>query len=178
MRKQVIRIVYELFDFYTNYDTICIRIWYECDTNLIRIWYELSIRFDTNCLYELRIRIAYTNYQCVYISTASSTRRVRKNTLFPWVCECVTCWVSYKKLFVVLKVRPRSHCSVFIWKRIKKYPFSPCVHTAPPWKRRLLKTDTFENGDFWQRKKAVWTPKTQKRILLKTLATTTTQQNA
>ena len=157
----MIRFVYE-------FDTNVIRIWYEFDTNWV---YDLIRIAYTNCVYELRIRI--TN---VYISRKRPAQEGCERILY--FLECVTCWVSYKKLFVVLKVRPRSHCSVFIWKRIKKYPFSPCVHTAPPWKRRLLKTDTFENGDFWQRKKAVWTPKTQKRILLKTLATTTTQQNA
>ena len=35
---QEIRIVYELFDFYTNYDTTLIRILYD---------------FDTNCVYKL-----------------------------------------------------------------------------------------------------------------------------
>ena len=35
---QEIRIVYELFDFYTNYDTNCL---YHFDTNCIQITYEL-----------------------------------------------------------------------------------------------------------------------------------------
>ena len=43
---QVIRIVYELFDFYTNYDT-----------NLIQIVYTKCLYdFDTNGVYELLIR--------------------------------------------------------------------------------------------------------------------------
>ena len=48
------RIVYELFDFYTNFDTNLIRISYEFDTNCV---YELLKRL----CYDLCLRIAYTN---------------------------------------------------------------------------------------------------------------------
>ena len=45
--REEIRVVYELFDFHTNYDT-----------NLIRIVYlNCLFDFDTNCVYELLIRI-------------------------------------------------------------------------------------------------------------------------
>ena len=48
---QEMRIVYELFDFYTNYDT-------NYNTNLIRIVYTNCLNdCVTNCFYELLIRI-------------------------------------------------------------------------------------------------------------------------
>ncbi len=52
------------------------------------------------------------------------------------------------------RLRLRSNYSVFISKRIKKYPFSPSVQATPTWKRTLFKTH-IENGDFWKRKNAV-----------------------
>ena len=53
---QEIRIVYKLFDFYTNYDMNLIRM--EFDTILIRIVYTNCLYdFDTNCVYELLIRM-------------------------------------------------------------------------------------------------------------------------
>ena len=46
---QEIRILYELFDFYTNYDTNLIRIWYQLDTSLIQIVFTNWLyEFDTN----------------------------------------------------------------------------------------------------------------------------------
>ena len=76
---QEIRIVYELFDFYTNYDTNLIRIFirtvytnclydcvtilftnclYEFDTNCIRITYKLYTNFKGDELIRMRL-IAY-----------------------------------------------------------------------------------------------------------------------
>ena len=55
--------------------------------------------------------------------------------------------------------RPRSNCSIFVWKRSKTYPFFwPCIHIALLWKwsfsKTLMKTYTkFENGAFWKRQK-------------------------
>ena len=57
-------------------------------------------------------------------------------------------------------LRPRSHCSVFIWKRSKTSPFLPCVDIAPLWKwsfsKTLMKIHIFENDAF-----SLWTPKTE-----------------
>ena len=41
-------------------------------------------------------------------------------------------------------LRPRSHVSVFVWKRKSFFPFLPSVHTYP------MKTVT-ENANFWKR---------------------------
>ena len=64
-------------------------------------------------------------------------------------------WINddIDKIWIIL--RPRSHCSVFIWKRSKTYPFWPCVHIAPLWKRSfskmLMRTHKFQNSAFWKR---------------------------
>ena len=55
---QEMRIVYELFDFYTNYDANLIRILYDFDTNLIRLCYELCLRIA----YTNLIRTAYESH--------------------------------------------------------------------------------------------------------------------
>ena len=55
----------------------------------------------------------------------------------------------------MFRLRLRSHCSVFNRNRRKTYPFLPCVHTAPIWKRSVsntqTNTDTFEYGGYWIR---------------------------
>ena len=67
---QEMRIVYELFDFYTNYDTNLIRILYDFDTNLIRLCYELCLRIA----YTNLIRTAYESHTNCIRSYTNSKR--------------------------------------------------------------------------------------------------------
>ena len=61
---QEIRIVYELLDFCTNYDTNLIRIWFKFDTILIRnVHTDCLYDFDTNYVYELLIWFRYELYK-------------------------------------------------------------------------------------------------------------------
>ncbi len=64
------------------------------------------------------------------------------------------CWRHLIK-FILLKLKPRSHCSVFVWERSKTYSFRHCVHTDTlqirSFSNTQTNTHTFEYGAYWIR---------------------------